>query len=302
MIAPRASWADGDVSATLTASQLLEWGTRRLEEAKAETESAALDARLLVQHVLGCTREALLKADMVVSDSAVTLYDALIARRAKREPVAKIIGKRAFWKQEFLVSAATLDPRPDSETLIEAALRHKPVAEGTVRSLLDLGTGTGCLLLSLLGEYGQAQGLGVDISDQALAVAVENAKALGLADRTEFCASNWCEGVEGQFDLILCNPPYIAEADADALMPEVRKYDPSIALFGGADGLDAYRSLLPQIAQHLTRSGLLLLELGKGQAEEIAALAVSNGLDVVEQCRDLAGIPRVLVCRVAAHA
>lgn len=284
-------WADGAVPATLSANQLLEWGAGRLREAG--IESAALDARLLVQHVLGLRREDMLRADMAVSDSAVTLYDALIARRVNREPVAKILKRRAFWKHEFTVSAATLDPRPDSETLIEEALtRQRPDAACRI---LDLGTGTGCLLLSLLGEFPQAQGTGVDISEQALSVAQKNARALGMEGRATFAVSDWCAQVAGQFDLIVCNPPYIAERDADTLMPEVRKHDPFIALFGGKDGLDAYRVLLPQAIKHLAPGGTLLLELGATQAVTVAALAEGAGFAVCGERHDLSGIPRVLI-------
>lgn len=285
------AWSDGDVPTTLRASQLLEWGVGRLQEGG--IDSAALDARLLVQHALGMSREEMLLADNTVSDSAVALYDALIARRLLREPVAKILGRRGFWKDEFVVTAATLDPRPDSETVIQAALEHRPA--DSVRRVLDLGTGTGCLLLSLLGEYGQAEGLGVDISDQALDVARENTRLLGLENRAAFRRSDWCAEVEGAFDIIVCNPPYIAERDAETLMPEVRKYDPFIALFGGVDGLDAYRTLLPQAAAHLAGGGMLLLEIGRGQEEDVVRLGVQAGLKEVTRHRDLAGVERVLV-------
>lgn len=294
MRSAQTSWTDGEVPAALRASQLLEWGAKRLQEA--DIDSALLDARLLMQHALGLSREALLREDVAVSDSGVTLYDALIARRVKREPVAKIIGKRSFWKHEFLVGAATLDPRPDSETLVQAALFHRTQP---VQRVLDMGTGTGCLLLSLLHEYPQAQGVGVDISEQALALARENARLLGLEHRVSFQISDWCAQAEGSFDIIVCNPPYIAQRDADTLMPEVRKYDPFIALFGGEDGLDAYRSLLPQAARHLAEGGLVILELGAEQADAVAGLAAEAGLKEVARCPDLAGTMRALVCRTA---
>lgn len=290
------TWADGEVPATLRASQLLEWGAARLTEAGIET--ASLDARLLVQHTLGLSREDMLREDAAASDSAVALFDALINRRLKREPVAKILGRRAFWKYEFIVSGATLDPRPDSETLIEAALAHRPA--GSVRRILDLGTGTGCLLLSLLGEYGQAQGVGVDVSEQALKVARENARQLGMEERAAFRLSDWCAQVGGTFDLIVSNPPYIAQSDADSLMPEVRKYDPFIALFGGADGLDAYRALLPQAYRHLETDGVLLLELGVGQADAVETLACAHGFTMAGRRADLAGVARVLILQKEA--
>lgn len=285
------SWTDGEVPATLRASQLLEWGTSRLHEVGVET--ALLDARLLLQHALGLAREDLLRSDVSVSDSAIALYDALIARRIKREPVAKIRGCRGFWKHDFIVSAATLDPRPDSEILLEAALSYRSPEQ--VRTLLDLGTGTGCLLLSLLGEYENAHGVGVDISEEALKVARENSHRLGMESRAVFQVSDWCDQIDGVFDLILCNPPYIAESDAETLMPEVRKHDPFIALFGGEDGLHAYRTLLPQAKRHMEKNGLMLVEIGAGQAESVSSLALEAGLRVVGQRPDLAGIPRVLI-------
>lgn len=294
MRSAQTSWTDGEVPASLHASQLLEWGVKRLQEAGMET--ALLDARLLMQHALGLSREDLLREDIAVTDSGVTLYDALIARRMKYEPVAKIIGKRGFWKHEFLVNASTLDPRPDSETLVQAVLFHRTQP---MRRVLDLGTGTGCLLLSLLHEYPEAQGVGVDISEQALALARENARILGLESRVNFRISDWCAQVDGAFDVIVCNPPYIAECEADALMPEVRKYDPFIALFGGRDGLDAYRALLPQVVRHLAADGIAVLELGAGLADAVAQLAAEAGLKEVARCPDLAGITRALVCRVS---
>ncbi len=287
---------DGDVPATLKASQLREWGKSQLKEVG--IENAALDARLLLQHVLGVSYETLLSDDIAVSDGAITLYDALLQRRIKREPVAKIIGRKAFWKQEFRVNAATLDPRPDSETLIEAVLHHLPEKTRPFR-ILDLGTGTGCLLLSLLEEYKQAQGLGVDISEQALGVARANASALNLDGRAVFRVSNWFEQVGGMFDVIVCNPPYIPEKDADALMPEVRKYDPFVALFAGVDGMEGYRTLLPHMVRHMEPDGLLVMELGAGQCEAVKLLAEKHGLQVVDTRADLSGIARALVCKPA---
>ncbi len=289
---PAANWTDGEVPATLRASQLLEWGVTRLREVK--IESAPLDARLLMQHALGVSREALLRDDVPVSDSAVALFDALISRRVQNEPVAKILKRKAFWKHDFIVSSATLDPRPDSETLIEAALAYFPTSQPPLR-LLDLGTGTGCLLLSLLAEYPQATGLGVDISEQALKVAGENARLLGVEHRTEYRLSNWCEQVSGTFDLIVCNPPYIAESDADTLAAEVRRHDPSVALFGGEDGLQAYRCVLPQAMARLMQDGIMIIEIGAGQAEAVSAIAHSAGFTLREARKDLAGITRALV-------
>ncbi len=285
-------WTDRDVPDNLNPAQLLEWGVRRLEEA--EIESAVIDARLLLEHALGVTREALLQNEVAISDSHVVLYDALIARRLQFEPVSRIIGHRDFWKHRFTVTPATLDPRPDSETVIEAVLKYVPQTDAPI-GILDLGTGTGCLLLSLLGEYPQALGVGVDQSEDALKVARGNALRLEMAERAMFERSDWCSNVRGTFDVIVANPPYVAEKDRFNLMPDVRDYDPPAALFGGADGLDAYRAILPALRAHMTPSSLAFFEIGAGQEADVESLAASYGYRFVALSHDLAGIGRVVV-------
>ena len=227
----------------------------------------------------------------------MTRLEPLLARREAREPLAHILGRREFWSLEFAVSPATLIPRPESETLIEAAVAafadHAPPSQ-----ILDLGTGTGCLLLAALSEFPQAWGIGVDRSAAAAALAAGNAAALGMADRAHFVCGNWADALDGGFDLLLCNPPYIATADVAGLMPEVSRREPRAALDGGPDGFAAYRYLFPILPQLLTRQGVAILEIGAGQAATAKTLAEQANL-CVELRPDLAGIPRALVMRLA---
>lgn len=255
--------------------------------------SAALDARLLLAHAIGCTPEALLSGIPVAAD-AEQLFHTLIARRSAREPLAKILGYRDFWKDRFHVTSDTLDPRPETETVIESILALR-AQRSAITSILDLGTGTACLLLSLLREFPEATGLGVDLSESALRVADINAQSLKLENRVRFQRSDWLAAVEGCYDIIVSNPPYIAAGDRARLMPEVREHDPALALFAGADGLDAYRTLLPRVGAYLAPKGLLALELGAGQAAAVQALGEAAGLSHRGTVNDLAGIPRVIL-------
>lgn len=275
----------------MTSDALLGWA--REELSRAGVTNPALDARLLLAHAMGCTPEVLLSNTDVGGDDEQR-FRGFIARRLQREPVAKILGYRDFWKDRFSVTSDTLDPRPETETLIEAVLSLRS-QRATVTSILDLGTGTGCLLLSLLKEFPQAKGVGVDLSQAALDVAQANAGQLGLESRTRFLLSDWLAGVDGTFDVIVSNPPYISAGDRSRLMPEVRDYDPALALFAGAEGLDAYRTLLPRIGQYLAPKGLLALELGAGQAPAVEALGVAAGLAHRGTVNDLAGIPRAIL-------
>ncbi|MCH7937954.1 MAG: peptide chain release factor N(5)-glutamine methyltransferase, partial [Proteobacteria bacterium] len=224
----------------------------------------------------------------------------LLARRANREPLAVIIGKREFWSLDFAVTADTLVPRPESETLIEAALAVTGGQEGDREAdlnIIDLGTGSGCLLLALLSERPNARGLGVDLSAAALKVAAGNAAALGLEGRAEFRQSDWgrgLDGTEGRFDLILANPPYVADDEFAALEPEVARFEPRLALSGGPDGLTSYRSLAPQIGPLLTPGGGAFIETGATQAGAVSALFEENGLTVTSIHADLRGRPRVV--------
>lgn len=255
-----------------------------------------LDARLLLQHVLNISQvELLMNLNRMLSEDEVKALHAAIARREKREPVSRIIGRRAFWKSEFKVTPQTLDPRPDSETLVEAALKNVTAPPARI---LDLGTGTGCLLLSLLIEWPNATGVGLDISEEAAGTARENARDLGLAMRAEFIATDWEKYSTPQpFDLVVSNPPYIAAAEIPALAPEVAQYDPAAALAGGEDGLDCYRSITARLKNWLKPGGFALFEIGHTQAREVKSLLAGEGMDVLHTVPDLAGSDRVIVAR-----
>jgi release factor glutamine methyltransferase len=214
-----------------------------------------------------------------------------VRRRAAGEPLSRLRGAREFWSLDFALSPETLDPRPESETLVAAALDAVPDRAARLR-LLDLGTGTGCLLLALLSELPNAWGLGIDRAAGAAATARANAVALGLASRAAFIVGDWGEALRGGFDFVVSNPPYIPSADIPALAPEVR-HDPLRALDGGPDGLDAYRALAPDLARLLR--GTALIELGAGQAPAAARIMRTAGLDVRGTRPDLAGIDRCLV-------
>ena len=223
-------------------------------------------------------------------------YERLLARRAAREPVALILGWAEFWSLRFQVSPATLIPRPDSETLIEAALAARP---GGVGSVLDLGTGTGCLLLAALHEFKAAWGVGTDRSPAAAGLAAANARSLGLAHRAAIVAADWAAPIGARFDLVLSNPPYIASAEIAGLMPEVARFEPARALDGGQDGLDAYRTLLAALPGLLRPGGIGIFELGAGQAGPVGALARQAGFSRVATRADLGGIERALVVSAA---
>ena len=221
-------------------------------------------------------------------------FAALVARRAAHEPMALIRGRQGFWTLDLEVSRATLIPRPDSETLIEAALAARP-DRAAVRRILDLGTGTGALLLAALEEFPLAWGLGMDLVPAAAALAARNASAAGLGERAMFAAGCWAAPVAGRFDLILANPPYIPSDEIGRLMPEVAAHEPRSALDGGTDGLDAYRAILPELARLLAPEGVAVLELGAGQADAVAALSDAAGLAQTGLRADLGGVARALV-------
>jgi release factor glutamine methyltransferase len=259
-------------------------------------EHPRLEARLLLAHALGLAPADLLRDRAAPADSAV-LTD-LLGRRLAREPLALILGSREFWSLSFAVSPATLIPRPESETLIEAALAAF-AGRPPPRRILDLGTGTGCLLLAGLSEFPLAIGVGVDRSPEAAALARSNAIALGLADRAGFVCADWADSVAARFDLVLCNPPYIPTLDVGGLMTEVACYEPLSALDGGCDGYAAYRRLLPEMTRLLRPDGVAVLELGLGQAAAVGDIARQTGL-VVDFRNDLSGIERAVLLRRAA--
>lgn len=247
-----------------------------------------LDAELLVAHALGVSREDMLLSRL--DADAPPAFEDLVARRLAREPVAYITGRRAFWTIELEVGPGVLIPRPDSETLIEAALDR--FGEAGPARILDLGTGPGTLLLAALDQWPRATGVGIDRSPAALDFARRNAKRLGLAGRAEWRGGDWGEGLDERFELILCNPPYVERGAA--LDPEVADWEPAEALYAGADGLDAYRRIAPALPALIAPQGLACIELGAGQAAAAAALFESAGFAVSTRA-DLAGVPRCLL-------
>lgn len=270
----------------------LRTGTARLTQPG--IDNPRLEARLLLAYAIGRSVADLLRDPTAAVDP--TGYNALLARRAAHEPLAYILGRREFWSLDFAVSPATLIPRPDSETLVEAALAACPAGPLFV---LDLGIGTGCLLLSVLHERPKAFGIGVDLSPEAAALAVANAAALGLADRTAVLCGDWDAALSAQFDLVLSNPPYIATSGIGRLMPDVANYEPRLCLDGGADGFACYRRIVPRLPALLRPGGAAVLELGAGQAAVVAALAAEYSLQAAVQA-DLAGTARAIVLRRAA--
>jgi release factor glutamine methyltransferase len=263
--------------------------------AAAGIDEARREARLLVATALATDLSGIVGYPERRLDAAETARLAeLVARRESREPAARLLGRREFWSLDFALSPATLIPRPDSESVIEAALAEIPDRAAPLR-LLDLGTGTGCLLLALLSELPAATGIGVDIAAAAAATAQGNAAALGLANRAGFVVGSWGAALGGTFDVIVSNPPYIASAAIAALEPEVARHEPRAALDGGPDGLAAYRALAAALPRLLAADGLVFLELGAGQADAVAALMNEVGLHRRALRRDLAGIARCLV-------
>jgi release factor glutamine methyltransferase len=279
----------------VTFGDLLKDGAARL--AKAGIDGAAREVRLLLQAAAGIpVATQIAFPERTIAPDAAARFDALLERRVRREPMAYILGQREFWSLAFKVTADTLDPRPDSETLVQAVLDQVPERSAPVR-LVDFGTGTGCLLLSLLHELPNAVGLGVDASAAALAIAAENANALGLAQRTTFRRGHWDDGIEPGFDIVLSNPPYIPSGDIPGLQPEVASFEPRLALDGGADGLDAYRRLGPAAMRLLVSDGLAALEIGIGQGDSVRRMMAAAGLRHIATARDLAAVERCLLFR-----
>jgi release factor glutamine methyltransferase len=267
-------------------------------------EDYFIDARALIGHALHLDRARLIsESGRTLEAREINAVSGLAARRLKREPVSRILGRREFWDLTLEVSPDVLVPRPETETVVEAALDF--VARGGRRMaalrILDIGTGSGALLLALLQELPNASGVGTDISPAAIAVARGNAERNGLAARCAFVVCNIAGGVTGPFDLIVSNPPYIAHKEVATLMPEVRDYDPALALDGGADGLDAYRAIARAAPQLLAAGGRLIVELGIGQEPAVAALFTQAGLIVSPARADLEGIPRALSAGLPAN-
>jgi release factor glutamine methyltransferase len=259
--------------------------------------SSELDARLLVQAAAGCDEiDMIREPGRMLTQPQVERLAGFEARRLAHEPVSRIVGQREFWGLTFKITPATLDPRPDSETLIETALDLLPAASAPM--ILDLGTGSGCLLIALLHERAEARGVGVDLSTEALAVAAANAEALGVGKRAAFRHTSWADGIEEKFDIVISNPPYIAAGDIEGLDAEVRDHDPRLALDGGADGLDAYRAIAALLPRLLAPTGHAVIELGDGQAADVCAIFEGEGLAVPRIATDLAERPRALVAHL----
>lgn len=287
------------LASQVTSRQALAEAALSLTEAGVETP--ALDARLLLMHASGLSLERLTsEPERALSRSERETFMRMLARRRSREPIAYILGRRDFWTFELFVDNAALVPRPESETVIEAVLAEVLKTEKGCAApfrVLDLGTGTGCLLLALLSELPRAWGLGIDVSARALALARENAAQLGLAARTAFLRGDWLSGIDGAFDIVVCNPPYIPTRDIEGLAPEVKRYEPRLALDGGADGLDAYRNIIAALRKIVARDGLVALEAGDEQAHAVEKLLRAAGFSDIVQMSDLAGKPRVVVAR-----
>jgi release factor glutamine methyltransferase len=279
---------------TMTVGEAIDRMARRLQAASIPEPRA--EARRLVALALGVPAEELPAASgRDLSADETQTVDSFASRRAAHEPFAYIAGAREFWSLPFRVSPATLIPRPDTETVVEAALEWLRAVKRSTPRILDLGTGTGCILLALLFELPAATGIGIDASEAALAVAEDNAQALGLAARASFQGGRWTEGIDGPFDLIVSNPPYIPDGTIATLQSDVRDYEPHLALKGGIDGLDAYRAIVASAPALLAPNGALALEVGAGQADAVAALLRAAGLDIAAIRSDLSAIPRCVV-------
>ncbi len=256
----------------------------------ADVPDGANDARILMAHALGIDRATLtlVLGDDVANDAMIR-FSMAIDERCARKPVSHIIGTREFYGRNFIVTADVLDPRPDTELLVETTLASE------FETVLDLGTGSGCILLSLLAENESATGQGTDTSPAALNIAEQNATRLGLEKRSRFHRSDWFGNIEGQFDVIVSNPPYITAAEMPALSPEVRNWEPLIALTPGGDGLDAYRVITAQAMLHLNPNGRLVVEIGHQQAADVQALFGAAGFDGIICLQDMNGRNRVVL-------
>lgn len=276
-----------------TIAECIAAATDRLKSAG--IEGPKRDARLLLAYALGVDRAVIIG----YPERTVPKIDdflSLVERRASGMPMAQILGRREFWGLEFRVTSDTLDPRPDSETLVEAVLAAIDGRRTEALNILDLGTGTGCLLLSVLSELPSAEGVGVDLSPAAIAVARENAARLQLAGRTRFAVCDWMAGLSGKFDIVLANPPYIERDDIKNIQSEVASFEPRLALDGGIDGLDAYRRLAAELPGFVAAGAVAAFEVGIGQWDSVAALMEGAGMRVAPPVADLGGIDRCVIC------
>jgi release factor glutamine methyltransferase len=277
----------------LIVQKILRQSIQRLKN-KDHIDDPGLEARLFIQAVTGYSPEDLiLHRDIELSQDQIDRLNQFIDRRLVGEPVAKILSRREFYSRPFITTDATLDPRPDSEAMIDAALAIPPAGR-----ILDLGTGTGCLIITMLCELGGAHGVAVDRSLGAARVAQKNAIRHGVNGRLNIIVGDWATAIAGEFDLILCNPPYIPSDEFDRLSPSVRDYDPRGALIAGKDGLIAYRRIIPDLSRILSDDGYALVEIGHKQASDVRDLFISNGFRVEKTIPDLAARDRVLMARL----
>ena len=278
----------------MTQTLLTAWKAAQARLKEARIDSPAIDARLLLEASVGVSRMDILTDPYraLTADEAAA-YDAVIERRLRREPVSRIIGKKGFWKILLNVTPDVLSPRPDTEALLDVILPAFP--EGRPFQMIDLGTGSGAILLAVLAERAAATGVGTDISFEALAVARDNAAGLGLDNRATFLRTEWAAGFgDHSFDVVASNPPYIPTGDIPGLDPEVRDHDPHLALDGGADGLEAYRQLAPEIVRILKPGGVFAVEIGWDQGPAVKALFEAAGLTDVKVVKDLGDRDRVV--------
>ena len=274
-----------------TAGMVLRGGVKMLESVI--EEGASRDARVLMAHVLGLEPGRLTtELSRTINPAQVSQFEHLVRRRMGREPVSHITGKRLFWGRDFRVNRDVLDPRPETETLIALAL-----AGSTPNHILDLGTGSGCILITLLAEWSDALGVASDLSEAAMTVARCNAARLGVSERARFIASDWFAGIDGVFDLIVSNPPYVSSNEMPNLQPEVSRFEPHMALTPGGDGLGAYRKISTGLARHLAPGGKALFEIGASQGETVSEIMRSTGLGDVKLHTDLDGRDRVVEIR-----
>lgn len=255
--------------------------------------NADVDARVLLAHAMGCEPSRLiLMEDDEVHPDVFRAFDGYLASREKFQPVSQIIGGREFWGRWFSVTPDVLDPRPETESIIEIALQHGPFER-----VLDLGTGSGILAVTLVAEWAEARAIAVDISSEAIAVATKNAAAHDVADRVNLIVSNWFDAVAGQFDLIVSNPPYIAAAEMGELSPDVRNWEPFLALTPGGDGLASYRTIASVLDQFLADEGLALFEIGHTQGADVVSIFQAAGFANVAVSKDMGGKDRVVAVK-----
>ncbi len=275
-----------------TVEPLLANASARLKTAGVDSPRA--EARLLLAHAMGVRQEEIISESAVPDAASLARFESFIGRRLAHEPFAYIVGRREFWSLPFAVGKGVLVPRPESETHVEQALKRYPDKNAAL-NVLDLGTGSGCILLAFLSERPNARGTGVDISEDALSYARGNAKELGLDSRARFLASDWTAKVTGTYDIVFANPPYVRREDIAALSYDVAGFEPEVALDGGDDGFDAYRKIVSQLPPLLAPGAHVFVELGAGEAESVAEIFTSAGLDVEGIVNDLAYIPRCLI-------